>query len=108
VRVHEVSPKPSAKLKSSMPHRPAARMLTVRPRAWLVERPAQSTPFLVRQVPRVAKLAAVVPASVLVRLHRRHPTGRHVAIESQMIPAIQDVFGRTLDLGAHSKYRKLL
>jgi hypothetical protein len=53
-------------------------------------------PFLVGQVARIAKMAAVIAMAVLVRPHRRHPAHRVTAIESQPIPMIQDVFGQTL------------
>jgi hypothetical protein len=53
-------------------------------------------PFLVGQVARIAKMAAVIAMAVLVRPHRRHPVHRVTAIESQPIPMIQDVFGQTL------------
>src|SRR6185312_11074828 len=61
------------------------------------------SPFLVCQVAGIAKLAAVISTAVLVRPHRRYPANRADAIESQVIPTIQDVFGRTL-----SKYRRFL
>src|SRR6185437_10858847 len=54
------------------------------------------SPFLVCQVAGIAKLAAVISTAVLVRPHRRYPANRADAIESQVIPTIQDVFGRTL------------
>src|SRR6185312_7684504 len=58
------------------------------------------SPFLICQVAGIAKLAAVVATAVLVRPHRRYPANRADAIESQVIPTIQDVFGRTLSTGS--------
>ena len=60
------------------------------------QRPHQR-PFLVRQIARVTQPAAVIAPAILARPHRRPPNeSGSLPLESQMIPTIQHVRGRTL------------
>src|SRR6266849_3415769 len=54
-------------------------------------------PLVIRQVARIAQMITIVSRTVLVRPHRRPPPRiRTASLESQPIPQIQQVLGRTL------------
>lgn len=57
---------------------------------------AAQRPFLIGQMTRVAQLAPVIPTRVLLGPHPKAPANPAGDIESQVIPEIQAVPGRTL------------
>jgi len=56
-------------------------------------------PLVIRQVARIAQMITMLSRAVLVRPHRRPPPRiRTASLESQPIPQIQQVLGRTLSV----------
>src|SRR5271166_357236 len=64
-------------------------------------------PLVIRQVARIAQMITIVLGSVLVRPHRQPPPRiRTASLESQPIPQIQQVLGRTLRVKATKLARR--